>query len=216
MPGMADVPLWVAVITAGAGIIGAAIPQAVVVLRDVRQAERDRRERTAATTHEACVALLRAAGELRTLAESIPSYRGDPNGLQARVTEVRARAEETRLHAAAVSMWVPDRLAEPADLVASAASGVTDDVLRCTDLNEWVPVGEPDVSKLVAQMAVFRREAVQYARGGDARQELTSAESSRAYARRAAARAPGNGAAAPDRLRRPRALLALRRHTRRH
>jgi len=213
---MADVPLWVAVITAGAGIIGAAIPQAVVVLRDVRQAERDRRERTAATTHEACVALLRAAGELRTLAESIPSYRGDPNGLQARVTEVRARAEETRLHAAAVSMWVPDRLAEPADLVASAASGVTDDVLRCIDLNEWVPVGEPDVSKLVAQMAAFRREAVQYARGGDARQELTSAESSRAYARRAAARPPGNGAAARDRLRRPRAWLALRRHTRRH
>lgn len=169
---MADVPLWVAVITAGAGIIGAAIPQAGAVLRDVRQAERDRRERTAATTHEACVALLRAAGELRTLTESIPSYRGDANGMRARVEEVRARAEETRLHAADVSMWVPDRLAGPADLVASAASDLTDDVLRCTDLNEGVPIGDPDVSKLVERMAAFRREAVHYAGGRDVRREL--------------------------------------------
>jgi hypothetical protein len=161
---MADVPAYVAIITAGAGIIGAAIPQAALMIRDVRQAERDRRERSAAMTREVCVALLRAAGEVRTLTESIRSYRGDADGMRARVEEVRSRAEATRVHAAEVSMQVPDRLAEPADQVAGAASDLVDDVLRNTDLNQGVLIGDPDVTKLAKCIAAFRHDAVTYAR----------------------------------------------------
>jgi hypothetical protein len=162
---MSDVPVYVAIITAGAGIVGAAIPQVTTVIRDTRRAERDRRERIAAATREACVELLRAAGELRTRAESIRSYRGDANGMRARVEEVRSQAEATRLHAASVSLRVPDKLAGPADEVAAAASGLADDVVRNADLNHGVLVGDPDVSKLADCIAVFRREAVKYARG---------------------------------------------------
>src|ERR1700743_1471422 len=104
---MADVPAYVAIITAGAGIIGAAIPQVTTVLRDARQAERDRRERSAAMAREACVALLRASGEVRTGTEGIRSYRAPADGMRERVEELRSRAEATRVHAAEVSMLVP-------------------------------------------------------------------------------------------------------------
>jgi hypothetical protein len=160
---MAGVSIWVAVVTAGAGIIGAAIPQVATLIRDVRQAERDRRERAASATRDACVALLRASGEVRTLTEGIRSYRGDADGMRARVEEVRSRAEATRVHAAEVSMLVPARLAEPADQVARAASELADDVVRNTDINQGVPIGDPDVSKLVECIAAFRYAAVEYA-----------------------------------------------------
>jgi hypothetical protein len=164
---MADVPAYVAItiagITAVAGIIGAAIPQVTTVIRDVRQAERDRRERSASATRAACVALLRASGEVRTLTEGIRGYRGDANGMRERVEEVRRRAEATRVHAAEVSMLVPARLAEPADQVASAASALADDVVRNTDLNQGVPIGDPDISKLVDSIAAFKSAAVEYA-----------------------------------------------------
>jgi hypothetical protein len=160
---MVDVPIYVAIITAGAGIIGAAIPQVTTVLRDVRQAERDRRDRSATATRIACVALLQASGEVRTLTESLRSYRGDANGMRERVEEVRGRAEATRVRAAEVSMLVPARLANPADRVASAASDLADDVVRNTNLNEGVLVGDPDVSKLTDCIAAFRQAAVEYA-----------------------------------------------------
>jgi hypothetical protein len=160
---MADVPVYVAIITAGAGIIGAVIPQAAAVIRDVRQAERDRRERSATMTRDACVALLRAAGEVRTLTESIRSYRGDADGMRARVEEVRSRAEATRVHAVEVSMQVPAELAEPADQVACAASDLADDVVRNTDLNQGVLIGDPEVTKLAECITAFRYAAVRYA-----------------------------------------------------
>jgi len=90
---MTDVPIYVAVITAVAGLLGALIPQASLVMREVRQAEKDRRERFATATRDACVDLLRAAGELRTLVENIRSYRGDAGGMRARVEEVQNHAD---------------------------------------------------------------------------------------------------------------------------
>jgi hypothetical protein len=161
---MADVPLYVAVITAAAGIIGAAIPQVATVFRDVRQADRDRRERMAAAARDACVELLRSAGELRTLSEGISGYRGDANGMRARVDEVRTRAEATQLAAASVSMQV-SKLAESAYAVASAASQLAREVVDGTNLDQGVLVGDLDVAKLVEPVAVFRDAAVKYAQG---------------------------------------------------
>jgi hypothetical protein len=158
---MVDVPIWVAVITALAGIIGAAIPQGAIVIRDVRQAERDRKERSATATRDACVALLRAAGQLRNLAEGWRSYRGDANALLA---QVRSLAEATRLHAVDVSMQVPDKLGPPADEVADAASSLVDSVVANTDLSRGVATGDPYVAALVAAISAFRDAAVSYAR----------------------------------------------------
>jgi maltooligosyltrehalose synthase len=161
---MTDVSIYVAIITAGAGVAGAAISQVATVIRDVRQSERERQERSATTTREACVALLRAAGELRTLAENIRSYRGDANKIRERVEDARSRAEATQVHAVDVGMQAPDGLAEPADEVASAASALADDVARCTDLNQGVVIGNPDVTKLVECIDAFRHAAVRYDR----------------------------------------------------
>lgn len=160
---MADVPAYVAIITAGAGIIGAAIPQVTMVIRDVRQAERDRRERSATATRDACVALLRASGEVRTLTEGLSGYRGEASGMRDRVDELRRRVGETRVHAAEVSMLAPAKLAGPADRLASAASDLADDVARNTSLDQGVLVGKPDFSRLAECIAEFRFAAVDYA-----------------------------------------------------
>lgn len=162
---MTDVPIYVAVITAAAGIIGAAIPQVSTVIRDVRQAERDRQERYATAARQACVDLLRAAGELRTQVENAHSYRGDPAGMRSRLEDIRGHAAATRLYAASVGLLVPDRLAEPADKLAESASTLADSVALNTDVNQGVMVGDPDVSALNLRIAAFRGEAVGYAKG---------------------------------------------------
>ena len=159
---MTDVPIYVAVITAAAGLIGALIPQTALVIREVRQAERDRRERFVTTTRDACVDLLRAAGELRTLVENIRSYRGDASGMRARVEEVLNYAEATRLHAASVSLLVPGRLATPADKVASAARALAGDVVQNTNLDRGVAIGFANTQALDTCISDFRNEAVKY------------------------------------------------------
>jgi hypothetical protein len=165
---MADVPVWVAVITAAAGVIGAAIPQVAIVVRDVRQGERDRRERLATATLDACVELLRAAGELRTLSEGIRSYCGPADGMRARIDEVRSLAEATRLNSARVSTQVPD-LAEAAYRVASAGSALAHSVVEGTDPVTGVFVGELDVDQLVKCVTDFQDGAVKQANGQLAR-----------------------------------------------
>ena len=162
---MTDVSLYVAAITAAAGIIGALIPQLALVLREVRQAERDRRERATAEARDACVDLMRAAGELRILAENISSYRGDANGMRARVEEVRGRADAAGLYAARVSLLVPGQLAEPAGKVAAAARGLASEVVQNTDLNRGVMVGNVNADPLDTCIADFRKEAVKYVSG---------------------------------------------------
>ena len=161
---MADVSLYVAIVAAGADIIGAAIPQVTTVIRDARQAERDRRERLAKSLRDVCVDLLRAAGELRTLTENIAGYRGDTNGMRALVGGVRGHAEATRLHAARVGLEAPGQLAESADQLAAAASDLVGDVERNIDMDRGVVIGRASVDALVSSIAAFREAAVTYAR----------------------------------------------------
>jgi hypothetical protein len=159
---MADVPIYVAAITAAAGLIGALIPQAALVIREVRQAEKDRRERFATATRDACVNLLQTSGELRTRVENIRSYRGDESGMRTRVEEVLSQAEATRLHAASVSLLVPGRLAAPANKVAVAARALAEDVVRNTNLDRGVSIGTSDTRALDTSITDFRDEAVKY------------------------------------------------------
>ena len=159
---MADVPIYVAAITAAAGIIGAVIPQTVIVVREVRQAERDRRERAVTAARDACVDLIRAAGELGTLADNIGSYRGDANGMRARVEEVRNHAEAARLHAARVSFLAPGQLSGPADNVGVATKNLAAEVVKNTDLGQGVPVDRVDSGPLDRCVTDFRSAAVKY------------------------------------------------------
>ena len=86
---MADVPLYVALITAGAGIAGAAIPQAGIMLNEFRRAERDRQDRSAAAAQNVCIELLRATSALCVHVENMRTYRGNADGLRSRLEEVR-------------------------------------------------------------------------------------------------------------------------------
>jgi hypothetical protein len=93
---MPDVSLYVAVVTAAAGVGGAAIPASAVLIRDVRQAERDRRERNAEAKRQACLGLLSAAGELRTRLDNTAAYQGTEMG--ARLAVVRECDATVRLN----------------------------------------------------------------------------------------------------------------------
>ena len=179
---MTNVPIYVAMITAAAGIIGAAIPQVTTLIRDVRQAERDRRERSTGAIRDACIELLRAGGELHILVASLSNYRGDTSGMRARVDQVRSQAEATRLYAASVGLQAPDSLTGPAEKMAIAASGLADEVVRNTDVDQGVTVGNPYTSELSDCINNFRDEARKYFRS------LTLDENFRAYGRRAVAR----------------------------
>src|SRR5216683_549360 len=128
---MPDVPLYVAAITAAAGVAGAAIPAIAVIIRDVRQAERDRRERRAEAKRQACLDLLRTAGELRTRVANTLQDPGDQIG--ARLAEIRESEGAVHLHAAGVALLAPGKLAGPAEDLAMAASRLAAAAARDTD-----------------------------------------------------------------------------------
>jgi len=95
---------------------------------------------------------------------------------------VRSQAEATRLYAASVGLQAPDSLTGPAEKMAIAASGLADEVVRNTDVDQGVTVGNPDTSELSDCIKNFRDEARKYFRS------LTLDENFRAYDRRAAVR----------------------------
>jgi hypothetical protein len=154
---MSDVSLNVAVVTAAAAVGGAAIPAITVLLRDVRQAERDRRERCAEAKRQACLDLLRAAGELRTRVANTLQDPGDQIG--ARLAEIRESEGAVHLHAAGVALLAPAKLAEPAEALAMAASQVAVTAARDTD-RRGITIRPPDFTGLDESVAAFRRMAV--------------------------------------------------------
>jgi hypothetical protein len=159
---MPEVSLYVAVITAAAGVVGAAIPQVTIVLRDVRQAERDRRDRSADALRQACLSLLGSAGSLRTQVMDAVEYRGARMGDL--LTEIRRCAAEVQLHAASVELLAPKTLAEPADQLAKAAERFAVAAVTGTDPTGRQIVRPPVAAELAQAMDFFRKQAVAEAR----------------------------------------------------
>ena len=155
---MPDVPLYVAAITAAAGVAGAAIPAIAVIIRDVRQAERDRRERRAEAKRQACLDLLRAAGELRTRVANAAEYHGPEMGsLLAGIRECEAAV---RLHAVSVALLAPEKLTEPAAQLADAAGRLVAVTERNTNIDRGVMVPRPEFTGLDEKLTAFRRTVV--------------------------------------------------------
>ena len=165
---MADVPLYVALITAGAGIVGAAIPQAGIMLNEFRRADRDRQEKSAAAAQNACIELLRAASTLCVHVENMRSYRGDADGLHSRLAEVRKDLADTQLHAASVGMLAPGPLTGPAAQLAESAASLVEAVEANIDINNAVMVGDPDTRSLNALISAFRENAIRHTRANEA------------------------------------------------
>jgi hypothetical protein len=160
------VNVYVAVISAVAGIAGAAISQAFIIIRDSQQAERDRQERDrdrqerqAAERQEACRELLRAAVGLRTQVANNFDYHDGPE-MRERLAMVREYAAAAQLHATSVSMLAPAQFAEPADQLAEAASHLAEAAAKNTKLDQSTMLKLPSFTELNKLIETFRRIAV--------------------------------------------------------
>jgi hypothetical protein len=151
---MPDVSIYVALIAAAAGVSGAAVPN----IRDSREAKRVRRERDAAARRQACLDLLRAAGELRTRVANAADYHGDQMG--ARLAEIRECDAATQLHAMSVALLASGKLTEPTARLASAATRLVTVTARNTDLKAGEMLIKPDFTELDEKITAFRQVVV--------------------------------------------------------
>jgi hypothetical protein len=127
---MTDVSIYVAVISAAAGIVGAAVPQVSTAIRDGRRAERHRQERIAGARQQACVQLLDTVLNLRVHVADYYDYYGDE--MATRLAEIRQYAANAQVEALRVGLMVPvgglekaaERLAEAAGRLADTAASV--------------------------------------------------------------------------------------------
>jgi len=158
---MPEVSIYVAIITAGAGVLGGATPQVATLIRDSRQDKRDRHERRADATRQACLELLHAAGDFRTDVANTCHSHGD--GMEARLEGVRAAAETIALHAVSVGLMDP-KLSASAEGVATAAEAVAVTAVNNFDTRVKAVTPEPNYSEFDAAVAAFRRIVMAAAR----------------------------------------------------
>jgi hypothetical protein len=161
---MADISIFVALISGSAGVAGATIAPLALAFREGRQAKRDRKERHATTARQACVELLTAAADLRTQVANNRSFRGDRNSMGARLEAVRGYASAAGLHAASISL-LKIGLAESADRLGAAAKTYADAAMRYTDLDKGWMVDDPDHRELEEAINDFRNKAIAAVKG---------------------------------------------------
>jgi hypothetical protein len=153
-----EVSLYVAVITAGAAVIGAAIPQVPILIRDVRQAGQDRRERHADARRQACLNLLGAAGELQAKVANAGHYHG--KDMRDRLAEIRDCAAAVKLHAATIELLAARPFAVLADSLAKEAAKFAEQAVENTDLKLNQMVEIPNPGQLERAAETFRERAV--------------------------------------------------------
>jgi hypothetical protein len=170
---MTDVPLSVAAVTAAAGVGGAAIPSIATIIRDVRQAGRDRRDRQAELKRQACLDLLRSASELRARVANTADYHGAEIG--ARMAQIRESEAAIHLYAAGVALLAPSTLAEPAAHVAGAASRLVESAEAQVNTTAMQMVSRPDSADLDSSVTAFQHSAINDARARRAKRRSRSA-----------------------------------------
>jgi hypothetical protein len=150
MPG---VSLSVPIITAGAAVLGAAIPTGAAVIQDLRKARRDRAERRLETRDQACLDLLRSALDLRTQVANAYLSHGDE--VIAGLREIRSLAASVEYHAVSTGMR-GRQLKASAYRVAKAARILTQATERNTNLTLKEMAGSPDFTELDVRVEEFR------------------------------------------------------------
>jgi hypothetical protein len=160
---MADVSIFVPVISAAAAILGAAVLPVTTVFHSSHQARQERFERHDMAGRQACIELLRAAVDLRALVANNHDYHGDE--MAARLAQVRQYAADARVHAFNIALIAPQRLADSARELAAATDGVAVAAAKDTDLSMGVSVRAPDFARLDACIADFTKRALDRGRG---------------------------------------------------
>jgi hypothetical protein len=155
---MPDVSIYVAAITGAAGVLGAAVPLIVTVSREARKAERDRQERRADAKRQACIELLRAAGNLRTQVANTVHSHGEE--ILAGLARIRGCAEAVALHAVNVGLLAEEKLSGPAQQVAAAADRLAVTAAANTDTRVMAITPEPDCAEFDESVAAFRQVVI--------------------------------------------------------
>jgi hypothetical protein len=153
-----EVSVYVAAITAGAAVIGAAVSQVPILIRDARQAGQDRHERHADVRRQACLNLLGAAAELQAKVANAGQYRG--KDMSDRLAEVRECAAAVKLHAATIELLAPKPFATLADHLAKEAAKFAQQAVTNTDLKLNQMVEVPNPCDLEQAAEAFRARAV--------------------------------------------------------
>ena len=148
----------VAAITASAAIFGAAISPVSAAYQNVRQAERDRRERRATELRQACTDLLGTVTELRTNVVNNHDYHGSE--MNARLAHVRELAGQARTYAFSIALLAPHALAAAATELAAAADHVAAAAAANTNLSMGSSVRPTDCSELETRTNAFCELAV--------------------------------------------------------
>lgn len=154
--------LWVPVISAGSGILGAAVSPVSASFNKARKVSLKRYDRQRGDVQVACTNLVRSAENLQVQVENNAKYHGPE--MSARLERVRQLGADVNVHAATVAMLVPDEFADPAAELMGAAGRVVVATAANTDLNLGVCVREPDLTELSACLGDFRKRAVEYFR----------------------------------------------------
>jgi len=157
---MADVSIYVALITAGAGLLGAGVAQIPNYFRDVRQTAQVRRDSRDDRLRQACIDLLGAAEDLLADVANAVDYHGDE--MASRLAGIRTTAADVQGHALAVQLLAREELAGTAERLAGAAKAFTADAESKADLGLG-SMRTIDPAGLTQAVASFRNAAVSQA-----------------------------------------------------
>jgi hypothetical protein len=169
---MAEVSLYVAVVTAVTGIVAASVPTVATFVRDGRQVQRDERraalerfDRRAGEMRQACLGVLSATGELRARLGNASQVHGPE--MAARLAEIRSAAAAVQLHAVSVGLLAQGQLAGPAQGLADAAARLVIATEGSIDAAAQESRGLPDSVEFDEREKAFRIAAVAYAKEAD-------------------------------------------------
>jgi hypothetical protein len=157
---MPDVSIYVALITAGAGALGAGVSLVPAYIRDVRQPAQARRDSRDDSLRQACIDLLGATEDLLAGVANAVDYHG--NDMASRVAGIRTAAAAVQVHALTVQLLAEGGLAGAAERLAGAAAVFTADAESKTDLNLG-SMRAVDPAGLIEAVASFRTAAVRQA-----------------------------------------------------
>lgn len=166
---MADGSIYVAVISASAAILGAAVSAVSIAYQNARQAERDRKQqlekrqqRYEKQARGACLDLLRAAVDLRSQVENNEGYQGTE--MRSRLAQVRQHASDAELHAVLIGTLKPDVFAELAGKLAEEARNVAAAAAENTNLEMNIVNEVPNLDRLNHCIEAFSKKTVDYAK----------------------------------------------------
>jgi hypothetical protein len=156
---MTEVSIYAAAIAGAAGVAGAAVPAIGILIRDVGQAKRDRKDHAAATKRQACLDLLRAAQLLRTKVANAAAYHGPEMGV--RLEEIRDCEADVQFNAANAASLTTEKLGRLADDLAGAASQLAALAVQNTNMQAGEMDPKPDLESLTKSIRAYRDAVVQ-------------------------------------------------------